>query len=93
VATTAALLERWRDRPDYAPLARLAAGECLVPDEAAAAAEIRSALDRLVVDHALVRLQSLQEKAELEPLTTEEKRELQGLLRTKGQSARSPATK
>jgi DNA primase len=93
VATTAALLERWRDRPDYAPLAKLAAGECLVPDEAAAAAEIRSALDRLVVDHALARLQSLQEKAELEPLTAEEKRELQGLLRTKGQSARSPATK
>ena len=93
VSSTAALLERWRDRPDYGPLARLAIGECLVPDEAAAAAEIRSALDRLVADHALARLQTLQEKAGLEPLTAEEKVELQGLLRTKGQSARSPAPK
>jgi DNA primase len=93
VSSTAALLERWRDRPDHGPLARLAIGECLVPDEAAAAAEIRSALDRLVADHALARLQTLQEKAGLEPLTAEEKVELQGLLRTKGQSARSPAPK
>jgi len=66
-------------------------GECLVPDEAAAAAEIRSALDRLVAEHYLTRLQTLQEKAGTEPLTAEEKVELQGLLREKAQSAR-PAT-
>ena len=87
----AALLERWRDRPDYGPLARLAAGECLVPDETAAAAEIRSALDRLVAEHALARLQALQEKAAGEPLSPAEKAELQHLLRSKAQSAR-PAT-
>ncbi|HET9693229.1 MAG TPA: toprim domain-containing protein, partial [Steroidobacteraceae bacterium] len=93
VPNTAALLERWRDRPDHGPLARLAAGECLVPDEAAAAAEIRSAVDRLVADHALARLEALQAKAGMEPLTAEEKAELQGLLRSKGQSARAPAAK
>ncbi len=93
VSSTAALLERWRDRPDYGPLARLAVAECLVPDEAAAAAEIRSALDRLVADHALARLQSLHDKAQIESLTAEEKAELQGLLRAKAQSARIPAPK
>jgi DNA primase len=91
VANTGALLERWRSRPEYGPLAKLAVGECLVPDEAAAAAEIRSALDRLVAEHYLTRLQTLQEKAGMEPLTAEEKAELQGLLREKAQSAR-PAT-
>jgi len=90
---TATLLERWRDRPDYGPLARLAVGECLVPDEAAAAAEIRSALDRLVADHALARLHALQEKAAGEPLSAAEKVELQGLLRIKAQSARPAAPK
>ena len=91
VANTGALLERWRSRPEYGPLAKLAVGECLVPDEAAAASEIRSALDRLVAEHYLTRLQTLQEKAGMEPLTAEEKAELQGLLREKAQSAR-PAT-
>jgi DNA primase len=93
VATTGALLERWRDRPDFGPLAKLAVGECLVLDEAAAAAEIRSALDRLVAEQALARLQVLEEKARSEPLTAEEKAELQGLLRAKGQSARPVAAK
>jgi hypothetical protein len=66
-------------------------GECLVPDETAAAAEIGSALDRLVAEHSLARLQTLQQKAGTEPLTAEEKAELQGLLREKARSAR-PAT-
>ena len=93
VQSTAALLERWRNRPEYAPLAKLAVGECLVPDEAAATAEIRSALDRLVTDHVLVRLQALEDKAREEPLTAEEKAELQGLLRARGQTARPSAAK
>ena len=88
VANTGALLERWRSRPEYTPLAKLAVGECLVPDEAAAAAEIRSALERLVAEHALARLEVLEEKARTEPLTAEEKAGLQGLLRMKAQSAR-----
>ena len=75
------------------PLAKLAVGECLVPDEAAAAAEIRSALDRLVADHALARLQVLEEKARMEPLSADEKAEMQGLLRARAQSARPSAAK
>jgi len=93
VASTAALLERWRNRPEHGPLEKLATGECLVPDETAAAAEIRSALERLVTEHALVRLQVLEDKAREEPLNAAEKAELQGLLRTKGQSGRGAAPK
>jgi DNA primase len=90
---TAALLERWRDRPDHGPLARLAAAGCLVPDAEAAAAELRSALHRLVEEHALARMQALEEKSRDAALTAEEKQELQGLLRAKGLSARFPAAK
>ncbi|RPI14257.1 MAG: DNA primase [Lysobacterales bacterium] len=90
---TAALLERWRDRPDHGPLARLAAAECLVPDAEAAVAELRSALRRLVEEHAMTRLQVLEEKSRDAALTSEEKQELQGLLRAKGLSARVPAAK
>ncbi len=93
VPTTGALLERWRNRPEHGPLEKLATGECLVPDETAAAAEIRSALERLVTEHSLVRLQVLEDKAREEPLNAAEKAELQGLLRTKGQHGRSAAPK
>jgi DNA primase len=93
VATTGALLERWRERPDYPHLARLAASECLVPDPVAAAAEIRSALNRLVSEHLLGRLQALEDKAREEPLSAEEKAELQRLLRSRVQTARPPVAK
>jgi DNA primase len=93
VSSTGALLERWRGRPEHAPLARLASGECLVSDAEAAVAEIRSSLERLVADHALDRLQVLEEKARAEPLTAEEKAELQGLLRSRVQSAEVSGTK
>ncbi len=90
---TAALLERWRERPDYGPLSKLATGECLVPDAAAAAAEIRSALERLQAEHLMTRLHDLEQKSRDAPLTAEEKQELQALLRTKGQSNRLPSAK
>ena len=90
---TAGLLERWRERPDYGPLSKLATGECLVPDAAAAAAEIRSALARLQTEHLMTRLHDLEQKAREAPLTAEEKQELQALLRTKGQSNRLPSAK
>jgi DNA primase len=93
VSTTGALLERWRGRPEHAPLSRLAAGECLVADAEAATAEIRSSLERLVADHTLDRLHALEEKSRAEPLTAEEKTELQGLLRSRVQSARAPGAK
>ena len=92
-ANTAALLERWRERPDHGPLSKLAASECLVADAGAAAAEIRSAIDRLVVDDTLARLEALQHKALDSPLTAEEKSELQSLIRAKAQLARTPAAR
>ena len=92
-ASTGALLERWRDRPEHAPLAKLAAGECLVPDESAAAAEIRSAVDRLLAEESVLRLQALQDKARQDDLTAGEKAELQALIRSIGQSGRSQPAK
>ena len=92
-ANTAALLERWRERPDHGPLSKLAASECLVADVGAAAAEICSAIDRLVADDTLARLEALQHKALDSPLTAEEKSELQSLIRAKAQLARTPAAR
>jgi DNA primase len=92
-ASTAALLERWRDRPDHGPLSKLAAAECLVADVEAAAAELRSAIERLVAEDTSWRLQALQHKAGLEPLTAEEKLELQALIRAKAQSTRPVSAK
>jgi DNA primase len=91
VGTTGALLERWRERPEYGPLAKLALGECLVPDAPAASAEIRSAIERLVAENDMARLQALEDRARDGSLSQEEKRELQALLRSKGQSVRPPA--
>ncbi len=87
-ASTGVLLERWRDRPEHAPLSRLAVGECLVTDAAAAASEVRSAMDRLIAEEAMAKLQALQEKAQQGELTAGEKTELQTLIRTIGQSSR-----
>jgi DNA primase len=92
-SSTGALLERWRDRPEHGPLSRLAAAECLVPDLEAATAEVRSAVERLVTEDAGSRLQALQEKSRLEPLTAEEKLELQALIRARGQSNRPAPAK
>mgnify|MGYP006316213627 CR=1 FL=1 len=87
------MLERWRDRPDHGPLSKLAAAECLVADVDAAAAELRSALERLVTEDTSWRLQALQHKAGSEPLTPEEKAELQALIRAKAQSTRPLSAK
>jgi DNA primase len=92
-ASTGALLERWRDRPEHGPLSKLAVAECLVPDVDAAAAEVRSAIERLVAEGAVSRLQDLQEKSRQEPLTPEDKLELQALIRAKGQSTRPAPAK
>jgi len=93
-ASTAALLERWRDRPELASLARLAALECLVADAVQATGELRSAVSRLIHEESPAhRLDTLLAKAREDALTDQEKLELQGLLRTKGQSGRAPPAK
>ena len=88
-ASMAALLERWRERPEHGPLSKLAAAECLVADEESAAAEIRSAIERLVVGDTVARLEALQLKAGEAPLSPEEKLEIQSLIRAKGQATRT----
>jgi DNA primase len=86
-----ALLERWRDRPEHGWLSKLALMECLVADADQAAAELKSALDRLINEESPAhRLDALLAKARDDALTDQEKLELQGLLRTKGQSGRPP---
>jgi DNA primase len=90
--TTGALLERWRDKPEYDSLAKLAKLECLVPDVKGAARELGDALRRLTdEDQPKRRTDELLSKASRMPLTDAESQELQGLLSTKATRATPPA--
>ena len=80
-ATTGALLERWRGRPDVEHLAKLAALECHIPDEAGAARELLGALEQLQEEAAVRRREELLSKHGREGLSDAEKAELQTLLR------------
>jgi DNA primase len=93
-ASTAAVLERWRDRPEHASLSRLAVAVCLAPDAAGATAELKSALNRLITEESPARrLDELLAKARDSALDEAEKQELQGLLHAGGQARRrSPPT-
>jgi len=79
--TTAQLVERWRDRPEGARLAELAATESLVRDQAAAERELRSAVQKLIAEAGpLRRFEELQAIQDQRKLTAEEKQEYQSLL-------------
>lgn len=75
-ASTGALLERWRERPDVEHLAKLASQEC-VPDAAGAAQDLAGALTQLGEEAARLRTDLLLKKV---GLTEAERAELQGLL-------------
>ncbi len=93
VQSTGALLERWRDRPEYAALSKLAVAESLVISPAAAASEFKSAIGRLIAEeNPAQRLTALLDKARERALDPQEKTELQALLRARGQPA-APAAK
>jgi len=82
--STAQLLERWRDRPEFERLAALAAGEPLVADPKQAASELKMAVQRLVEAYGPGRrVDELLKKAEQMGLNTDEKAELSALLRSK----------
>ncbi len=84
-ANKAAVVERWRERPDGIHLAKLAAAECLVADSRAAIHELQTAVDRLIrASGPERRTDELLVKAEKTGLTDEEKLELQGLLQSRG---------
>ena len=90
-ANTAAVLERWRDRPEQGSLVKLATAVCLAPDAAGAAAELKSALNRLITEESPVRrLDELMAKARDSALDDAEKAELQGLLQARSPAARRP---
>jgi hypothetical protein len=68
-------------------------GVCLAPDEAGAAAELRSALNRLIIEESPARrLDELLAKARDSALDEAEKHELQGLLAARGQASRRSPT-
>jgi DNA primase len=92
-ASTAGLLERWRDRPEYGSLAKLSVAVCIAPDEAGAAAELKSALSRLITEESPARrLDELLAKARDSALDDAEKQELQALLAARSPSGRRPPT-
>jgi DNA primase len=84
VPSTGSLLERWRNRPEFARLAELAALRPLVADTAAAASELQMAVAKLVAAHGPGRrVNELLQKAAEMGLGLEEKAELTSLLKSK----------
>jgi DNA primase len=86
-ASTATLLERWRDRPEHERLTELAMLDPLVADTAAAAKELKMAVEKLLHEYGPGRrMDELLKKAEELGLNYEEKAELSSLLKSKGRS-------
>jgi DNA primase len=85
-ASTGALLERWRERPDVGALSKLAMSECLIRDAAGAARELSDALRQLADEGALLRREQLLSKHAQEGLNDAERMELQALLRARAPS-------
>ena len=82
--STAMLLERWRDRPEYDRLAELAGMNPLVADSQAAAGELQMAVKKLREAHGPGRrMNELLRKAEDVGLNLQEKAELSSLLKAK----------
>jgi DNA primase len=85
--STAMLLERWRDLPEYERLAELAMAEPLVADPASAAKELQMAVEKLLAEYGPGRrMDDLLRKAEELGLNYQEKAELSLLLKSKGRS-------
>lgn len=84
-ASTGQLLERWRERPESERFARLATAESLIPDEAAALSELRTAIARMLEEGRMRRIDALLEKDGNLGLDREEKAELQRLMSARTQ--------
>jgi DNA primase len=88
---TAVLLERWRERPEFARLTDLAGATPLVADPSAAASELQMAIEKIVEVHGPgQRVNDLLRKAEEQGLNFDEKTELSSLLRAKTKGAKPP---
>jgi DNA primase len=80
--TTAMLLERWRDRTEYARLSELALSELMVAESDGAAQELKMAVEKLIEAYGPGRrMDELLRKAEEIGLNYEEKAELSLLLK------------
>jgi DNA primase len=85
--STAVLLERWRDLPEYGRLAELAMAEPLVPNPEAAGKELQMAVEKLIQEYGPGRrTDELLRKAEEMGLNYDEKAELSLLLQSRGRS-------
>ncbi len=85
--STAMLLERWRDLPEYERLAELAMAEPLVAEPEGAAKELQMAVEKLLDEYGPGRRRDeLLRKAEELGLNYDEKAELSLLLKSKGRS-------
>ena len=85
--STAMLLERWRDRPEYGRLAELAMTDPVVSEAEAAAKELQMAVEKLMEEYGPGRrMDELLRKAEELGLNFDEKAELSLLLKSKGRS-------
>jgi DNA primase len=83
--STAMLLERWRDLPEYARLSELAMAEPLVAEAQGAAKELQMAVAKLIEEYGPGRrTDELLRKAEETGLNYDEKAELSLLLKSKG---------
>jgi DNA primase len=82
---TAMLLERWRERAEYGRLTELAMLDPLVADAAAAAQELKMAVEKLLEEYGPGRrMDELLKKAGDLGLNYDEKAELSSLLKSKG---------
>jgi DNA primase len=85
--STAMLLERWRDLPEYGRLTELAMADPLVAAPEAAAQELQMAVEKLLEEYGPGRrMDELLRKAEEIGLNYDEKAELSLLLKSKGRS-------
>ena len=82
--STAALIERWRDRPEHRHLLKLMEWEPAADDMETQRRMFRDAIDRLLARRAELRTEYLLHKARVQGLDSEEKSELQTLLKQRG---------
>jgi DNA primase len=83
--STATLLERWRERPEFERLTELAMQDPLVADAPSAAKELAMAVEKLLQEYGPGRrMDELLKKAEELGLNYDEKAELSNLLKSKG---------
>ena len=89
--STAMLLERWRDRPEFERLAELAMAEPLVPSAESAGQELSMAVEKLLEEYGPGRrVDELLRKAEELGLNFDEKDELSVLLKAKVRPRTTP---